>query len=254
MPKRILAAGADALQNNQISVGLGEEGYLVDTAITLHEGLRHLFHNPPRLAIIDVSFVTPSWDGWEVCRRFREVSELPIILLTASGKQRSVLKGLALGADDCLAKPFSMEELIARVKVLLRRTGSSAGEQRLIFYIDEDLWVDLHRREVRLAGKPVKLTAREFELLAFLVQHPNQILSYEQLAQVWDVGHRDARAGVLRHYIWRLRQKIEADPKDPQRILTERGVGYRFVKRGPEPFGSAQDRPVEGKNRRDRGS
>lgn len=231
MARRILAAGADALQNNQISVGLVEEGYLVDIATTLHEGLRHLFRHPPHLAIIDVSFATSSWDGWEVCRRLREVSELPIVLLTVSGKHGDTLKGLSLGADDCLAKPFAMEELIARVKALLRRTTSSAREQRLIFYIDEDLWVDLHRREVRLAGKPVKLTGREFELLAFLVHHPDQSLSHERLAEAWGGGHREAKAGVLRHYIWRLRQKLEADPKSPRRILTERGAGYRFVRK-----------------------
>jgi two-component system KDP operon response regulator KdpE len=228
------------LQNGQICVGLGDEGYLVETAITLHEGLRHLFHNPPLLAIIDVSIATPSWDGWEMCRRFREVSEVPIILLTASGKQEHKLKGLSLGADDCLTKPFAMAELIARVRALLRRTGSRGGEQRLIFYIDEDLWVDCHRREVRLRGTPVRLTAREFELLAFLVRHPNQVLSYEQLGQVRELAHEGSRAKVVRHYIWRLRQKLEADPKAPKRILTERGVGYRFVQKNRKLEGAEE--------------
>jgi DNA-binding response OmpR family regulator len=233
--ERILAAGADVLQNNQLSMGLGEEGYVVDTATTLRQGLRCLFDYRPHLAIIDVSCATSSWDGWEVCQRFREISELPIILLTAAGEQADRLKGLALGADDCLARPFSMEELIARVKALLRRTKSLAREQRMVFYIDEEMWVDFHRREVRLAGKPVKLTGREFEVLAFLVHHSNQILSLEQLGRVWGAGNREAKMRLVRQYIWRLRQKLEADPKHPKRIVTEHGLGYRFVRRCPEP-------------------
>ena len=238
MSKRILAAGADALQNHQISVALGEEGYEVDTVTTLHQGLRRLFRHPPHVVIIDVSLVTSSWDGWEACRRIREVSEVPILLLTAYGEAGSKVRGLALGADDCLARPFSMEELIARVKALLRRRGPSGGKKRLVFYVDEELWVDFHRREVRVGGKPVRLTAREFDLLGFLVHHPNQVLSHEQLRQVWGLGHRDVKAGAVRHYIWRLRQKLEEDPRDPQRIVTEPGVGYRFVVGSREGKGS----------------
>jgi DNA-binding response OmpR family regulator len=245
MRERILAAGADALRNNQLSMGLGKEGYVVDTATTFSQGLRCLFDHPPHMAIIDVSYATSSWDGWEVCRHFREASELPIILLTASGERGDKLKGLGLGADDCLARPFSMEELVARVKALLRRTKSLAAERRMVFYIDEEMWVDFHHREVRLAGKPVKLSGKEFEVLAFLVHHPDQILSYEQLGQLWGAKDREAQTALVRQYIWRLRQKLEVDPRYPKRIVTERGLGYRFVRRCPEP--------VEGKSRREQG-
>jgi two-component system KDP operon response regulator KdpE len=228
--KRILVAGADPLQVGRIGIVLEEEGYVVRTATSSRQGLQRLFQLPFHLAIIDVSTVNPQWDGWELCRRVRGVSEMPILLITSSTLQDDVVRGLRLGADDCLAGSFQPLELLARIAALLRRTTAQSFERRLTLYADEDLWVDLCGRQVIVRGRPVKLTGREYDLLECLIRHGGQILSPPQLLDLaWDSSHVEVKVGVLKQYIWRLRQKIEKDPNQPHYILTERGLGYRFA-------------------------
>ncbi|MBM3134994.1 MAG: response regulator transcription factor [Chloroflexi bacterium] len=228
--KRVLVAGADPIQVGRMGIALEEQGYVVGTATSSRQGLQRLFQLPFHLAIIDVSTVNAQWDGWELCRRVREVSEMPILLLTSSTLREDVVRGLRLGADDCLAGAFQPPELLARVAALLRRTTAPSFERRLTLYANEDLWVDLFGRQVMVRGKPVRLTGREYNLLECLIRHAGQILSPQQLLdQVWDSSRTGAKVGVLKQYIWRLRRKIEKDPRQPHYILTERDFGYRFA-------------------------
>jgi len=228
--KRILVAGADPIQVGRIGIALEEQGYLVRTATSSRQGLQRLFQLPFHLAIIDVSTVHNQWDGWELCRRVRGVSEMPILLLTSSGLKEDVVRGLRLGADDCLPGPFQPPELLARVAALLRRTNTPSFERRLTLYANEDLWVDMCGRQVMVRGKPVKLTGQEYNLLECLIRHGGQSLSPTQLLDlVWARSDTGGNLGVLKQYIWRLRRKIEKDPDKPHYILTERGVGYRFA-------------------------
>jgi DNA-binding response OmpR family regulator len=155
---------------------------------------------------------------------------MPILLVTSSTLKDDVVRGLRLGADDCLAGSFQPQELLARVVALLRRTTAQSFERRLTLYANEDLWVDLCGRQVMVRGKPVKLTFREYDLLECLIRHAGQTLSPQQLLDlVWASSRMGVKVGVLKQYIWRLRHKIEKDPKQPHYILTERGLGYRFV-------------------------
>jgi DNA-binding response OmpR family regulator len=230
MQRRVLVAGTDPTQVGRIEVALEEQGYVVHTAASSRQGLQQLLQVPFHLAIIDVGTVDSSWDGWEFCRRIREVSEMPILLITASGRKEDVVRGLQLGADDCLAGPFHPQELLARVAALSRRTDARPPERRLTIYANKDLWVDLRERKVLVRGAPVKLTCKEYDLLECLIRHVGQILSHQQLLdQAWDSSRMGIKVGVLRQYIWRLRRKIEANPNRPYYILTERGLGYRFA-------------------------
>jgi two-component system KDP operon response regulator KdpE len=230
MQKRVLVAGANPTQVGRIGLALEEQGYAVHTATSLQQGLQQLFRVPFQLAIIDVSTVNSQWDGWEFCRRIREVAETPILLITASALSKDVVRGLQLGADDCLTMPFHMPELLARVEALLRRTAPRPPERQLALYANKDLWVNLRGRQVWVRGVPIELTIREYNLLACLIQHAGQTLSYNQLLdRVWDSSRTAVKVEVLKQYVWRLRQKMEKDPKQPHYILTERGVGYRFM-------------------------
>jgi DNA-binding response OmpR family regulator len=179
----------------------------------------------PALVILDV--MLPGTDGFELCRWVRARSDLPVILLTARGEETDRIVGLELGADDYVTKPFSPRELAARVRTVLRRAapGVSAPE-RLAF---EDLEIDAQTREVRREGRPLKLTAREFDLLWFLASHPRQVFSRDLLMdRVW--GYTAALdTGTVTVHIRRLREKIEADSSHPRHLETVWGVGYRFV-------------------------
>ncbi|MFQ6058070.1 MAG: response regulator [Anaerolineae bacterium] len=192
------------------------------------EALQHFYTQQPDLIILDV--MLPQMDGWEVCRRIREVSDVPIIMLTARGQEGDRVMGLKLGADDYVVKPFSLRELEARVEAVLRRVGSSPPLENKVLYADGTLVIGPARWQVTLRGEPLKLTATERRLLFYLAENAGHILTPEQiLDRVWGpeyVGQTD----YVKLYIWRLRQKIEDDPTDPRYILTERGLGYRFAR------------------------
>ena len=179
----------------------------------------------PDLVVLDV--MLPGTDGLELCRWIRSRSELPVIMLTARGEEADRIVGLELGADDYVTKPFSPRELAARVRTVLRRTRASGQHpQRLAFGAIE---LDAETREVRRGAAEVRLTAKEFDLLWFLASHPRRVFGRDQLmSRVW--GYEAALdTGTVTVHVRRLREKIEADPSDPQHLQTVWGVGYRIV-------------------------
>jgi two-component system KDP operon response regulator KdpE len=165
-------------------------------------------------------------DGWEVCERLREKSPLSIIMLTAKGEEIDKLRGFRLGVDDYVTKPFSFAELAARVGAVLNRARSASAPTHTV--TSGDLTIDFDDHHVALNGQPLELTPTEYHLLETLARHPDRTVPTETLLlEVWGPEYT-GEAEHVKHYIWTLRKKIEADPGDPKHILTERGFGYRF--------------------------
>jgi DNA-binding response OmpR family regulator len=209
-----------------VSTLLKHHGYDVVVAYTAEEGLRQAYLTHPDLVVLDI--MMPSMDGWEVCHRLRELSDMPIIFLSAKGDIRDVVKGLEMGADDYLIKPFDNHELVARVKAHLRRAPSTAPAEELVFD-NGQLIINFYRREVTVRGKRIELTPKEFDLLACLVNNAGRVLSRRDLVvQAWGPQYSDA-VDSLKPYIHYLRRKLEKDPARPEWIVTSRGVGYRFA-------------------------
>jgi DNA-binding response OmpR family regulator len=201
-------------------------GALLYTAESGEEGLRRFYARQPDLVILDV--MMPDMDGWQVCSRIREVSDVPIVFLTALGKELEVVRGLDCGAVDYVTKPFSPDILVARVRAALRRTDLASGQPKLPSYRDDYLTIDLEARRVLVRGKLVKLTATEYQLLAYLVQNSGRVLGFQQiLEKVWGCEYQDS-INYVHVYMSHLRNKLEEDPKNPCYLLTEHGVGYRF--------------------------
>ena len=203
---------------------LERDGHRALEAADAESARTALERHSPSLVVLDI--MLPGGSGLELCREIRERSELPVIMLSARADEADRIVGLELGADDYVTKPFSPRELTARVRTVLRRAApGSNGAQRLVF---GELEVDELPREVLVRGGPVRLTAKEFDLLAFLVRHPRQVFSRQQLMDaVW--GYEAAfDTGTVTVHIRRLREKIEVDPAQPQWIETVWGVGYRF--------------------------
>jgi DNA-binding response OmpR family regulator len=227
-PARILVVDDDATVAEVVGRYLERDGYAVETVGDGRTALdRALAAPPPDLVILDL--MLPGLDGLEVCRRLRALAPVPIVVLTARGQESDRIAGLDLGADDYVAKPFSTKELVARVRAVLRRARGplAAAPTAPEVLVDGDLEVDVPARQARRAGAVVALTAREFELLAFLARHPRQAFSREQiLEQVW--GYRYGDTSTVTVHVRRLREKIEPDPAHPRRIATVWGVGYRW--------------------------
>ncbi len=188
------------------------------------EGLRALFAHQPDLILLDVTM--PNKDGWETLTRIREVSDVPIIMLTARGEETDVLRGFSAGADDYVTKPFSFAQLMARIRAVLAR--GSRGAPHSDHLQQGDLEVDMSMRRVTRGGESIALTPTEFKLLMALMRHPGEVLSLEELVrEVWGPQYAD-EIGHVRRYVWHLRQKIEPDPEHPRYIHNDRGYGYRF--------------------------
>lgn len=197
-------------------------GYRPLTANSGLEGLRLVADMAPDLVVLDV--MMPTMDGWEVCRRLREISSVPIIMLTAKGEEYDKLRGFHLGVDDYVTKPFSFAELVARVGAVLSRAASEIGER----VTSDDLAIDFEEHRVTVADEVINLTPTEYRLLETLARNANHTLSTASLLrEVWGPEYAGETKQV-KHYVWTLRKKIEADPGDPKHILTERGFGYRF--------------------------
>ncbi|RMF46902.1 MAG: DNA-binding response regulator [Anaerolineae bacterium] len=210
-----------------IRLNLEHDGFRV---IEAHNGgavLELVRTQLPDLVLLDV--MMPDIDGFEVLRMLREVSNIPVIMLTAKGEENDRVRGLEMGADDYITKPFSPRELTSRVRAVLRRVAMSTGSPEDIIEVDERLKIDFNRHEVWVDGKLVNLRPTEYRLLYHLVKNAGWVLSHEQiLTKVWGYEYRD-EPHYVRLYINYLRKKLEKDPSNPKYILTERGVGYRFV-------------------------
>jgi DNA-binding response OmpR family regulator len=200
---------------------LEAEGFQVRQAGSGLETSEQLARGCPDLVLLDV--MLPDESGFEICRRLRRDSSVPVLFLSARDSDADKIRGLGLGGDDYIVKSATPAEVVARVKAVLRRTAPAGGLQRLRF---GELEIDLAAHEVSRNGRPIELTAREFELLRVLVEHPRQVFSRDQLFElVWgSFGDRSAVAG----YIARLRQKLEPDPAKPRSIVTVWGAGYRL--------------------------
>jgi DNA-binding response OmpR family regulator len=200
-------------------------GYTVYQAEDGQKGLRAFFENKPDLVILDVTM--PGKDGWETLKRIREMSQAPVIMLTARNEENDVLRGFSLGADDYVSKPFSFAQLGARVQALLARTATTPapGSENMAW---SGLVVDLATRRVTRDDETLSLTPTEFKLLVALMRRQGEVLSPEELVKdVWGPQYKE-EIGFVRRYIWHLRKKVEIDPENPQYIHNERGFGYRF--------------------------
>jgi two-component system KDP operon response regulator KdpE len=210
-----------------IRMNLELEGYRVIQAHNGLEALDKVRDELPDLVILDV--MMPDLDGFETLRLLRETSEVPVIMLTVKSEEDDIVRGLKLGADDYVTKPFSPRELSSRVEALLRRAETPAPLEKTAIKIDDRLTIDLARREVIVEGERIQLRPTEYRLLYHLVSNAGWVMPHETLLQkVWGYEYRD-ETHYLRLYITYLRQKIEEDSSNPKYILTERGIGYRFV-------------------------
>jgi two-component system KDP operon response regulator KdpE len=229
---RILIVDDDPDTTGLLRLWLEREGYDVCAAHAPSEALRQLFQQRPDLVLLDVAL--PEMDGWEVCRRVRQVSDVPIIVVTGRAETEDKVLALTIGADDYVTKPFEFPELLARVKALLRRTQAVGARPAPVVVDDGYLRIDFERRRVWVSGEPVKLSPLEFRMLTYLVQQRGWVVTHDQLLDnVWG-PHCVYDSSYVKLYIRYLRNKIEADPANPRYIRTEWGVGY-FFDAEPEP-------------------
>ena len=236
--ERILVVDDEPRMTKFIRMNLELEGYQV---IEAHNGLEALDKartSLPDLIVLDV--MMPELDGFDTLEMLREVSSVPVIMLTVRADEEDKVRGLELGADDYVTKPFGAREFVSRVKAVLRRTQGPVTPEEAVLQVDDQLGVDYNSREVIVEGQRIKLRPTEFRLLYHLIENAGWVVPHETLlAKVWGYEYQE-EIQYLRLYITYLRQKIEADPSQPRYILTERGVGYRFVdfrKRRPAETG-----------------
>jgi DNA-binding response OmpR family regulator len=234
MSETILVVEDELVLRETLAYNLGKQGYEVHTAEEGNTGVDLAYEVQPDLILLDI--MLPGIDGFEVCRLLRKEMNVPILMLTARADEVDKIVGLEVGADDYLTKPFSMRELLARIKALLRRVRMTREEvaaeveedeapHQLIF---DNLVIDMDRREVFLNDESLDLRPKEYDLLVCLAQNRGRVLSREQLLEnVWEWDYTGGSRTVDVHIRW-LREKIERDPGHPVRIITVRGVGYRF--------------------------
>jgi DNA-binding response OmpR family regulator len=224
---RVLVVDDEPMVREVLARYLTTEGFEVSTAEDGVQALTRHAETDPDLVLLDL--MLPRIDGYEVFRRLRERDQTPVIMLTARGEETDRVVGLELGADDYVTKPFSPREVVARVRAVLRRTAqASAGPDEPATMTFGELTIDVGRREVQVADRPVRLTRKEFDLLVHLARHPGMTFTRTQLLEdVWDFAWDGDSATVTVH-VRRLREKIEDDPSQPRRVITVWGVGYRF--------------------------
>jgi two-component system KDP operon response regulator KdpE len=221
--QRVLVVDDEPQILRALQTNLRAAGYEVDTAATAEQALAAAALKPPDAVIVDL--VLPDGSGTEVCRELRRWSSAPILVLSVVGEEREKVAALDAGADDYVEKPFGIDELLARLRAALRRAGPPGGPVLEI----GDLVVDLDKRSVEVAGKPVQLTPHEFELLRVLAQNEGKLLTHPTLLrEVWGPAYGD-ESHYLHVYVSNLRRKIEPDPARPRYLLTEPGAGYRLV-------------------------
>ncbi len=244
MNPTILMIDDDAALLRLTELSLSKSGYRFVHALHGIAGLQLLESEQPSLVLLDVSM--PKLDGWETCRLIREVSDVPVIMLTAHDDEVDKARGLDLGADDYLTKPFGFVELQARIRAVLRRADMPASTQQKsrAVYRSGTLAVDIAAHQVTRRGNEIALTPTEFRLLEYLLSHAGLVLTHKQLlTAVWGFAYSDATE-LLKPTISRLRQKVERDPSHTELIQTVHGVGYRLVLASPAP-----DIPIEEQER-----
>ena len=203
---------------------LSDQSYSVRTVENGKLGLRAMYERQPDIVLLDVTM--PEKDGWETLKRIREVSNVPVIMLTARGDETDILHGFSLGADDYVTKPFSFAQLAARMHAVLGRSvQEEAADNKLSV---DGLEVDMRLMRVRRNGQLLTLTPTEFKLLVALMRHAGDVVSPKELVkEVWGAQYA-SEIGYVRRYVWHLRQKVEPDPENPRYIHNDRGFGYRF--------------------------
>ncbi len=203
-------------------------GTTVVSAANGHKGIELVENESPDVVILDIGL--PDMDGYQVLKEIRRFADVPILMLTVRGEDTDIAKGLELGADDYITKPFSHIELIARVQAVLRRVQGLAVTDEERPFTSGKLSVDFNRNEVLISGEPIKLTSTERKLLYYLIRNEGRILSHESLlTKVWGDTYVDAR-DLLRVHIQHLRQKLEDNTELPSIIVTEHGIGYKFIR------------------------
>ena len=227
MAKKVLVVDDEKLIVKGIRFSLEQDGMEVECAYDGEEALRLATENAYDMILLDL--MLPKMDGFEVCQRIREFSNVPIVMLTAKGDDMDKILGLEYGADDYITKPFNILEVKARIKAIMRRTGTKEPAPAKAQAIDSgDLKLDLESRRLFILGREVNLTAREFELLELFVTNPNKVFSREKLLElVWGVDYPGDVRTVDVH-VRRLREKIEANPSEPKYVHTKWGVGYYY--------------------------
>ena len=225
--RRILIVDDEERMVRFIRLNLEHDGFQVLEAFNGTQAVNKIRSSLPDLVLLDV--MMPDMDGFEVLRIIREVSRVPVIMLTAKGEEEDRVRRLEMGADDYITKPFSPRELVSRVRAVLRRTETVGTTTHGLIEVDDRLKIDFDRHEVWVEGRLVQLRPTEYRLLYHLVQNAGWVLTHDQiLTKVWGYEYRD-EPHYVRLYINYLRQKLEQDPANPKYILTERGIGYRFV-------------------------
>ena len=227
MTSKILIVDDEPRVSRLVTEVLTAVGYQVVVAASGGMAIQMVALEQPDLVLLDI--LLPQMDGYQVCSRLREFTDVPIIMLTAKARDTDILRGFDVGADDYLTKPFNSKELVARVKAVLRRreTETAVSPTQKTITIG-DLTIDPKAHTVNIAGREIDLTPREFDLLHALAQEPGRVQSIDDLlAQVWGAEFKGEPQVVYVHIRW-LRKKIETDPRNPTRIVTVHGVGYKF--------------------------
>ncbi|MDQ7025447.1 MAG: response regulator transcription factor [Anaerolineae bacterium] len=228
MPEKILIIDDEEPTVDLISILLEKRGFETIKAIRAEDGLRKAYRYQPDLVLLDI--MMPDMDGWEICKRLREMSDVPIVFLTARSDVKDVVRGLEMGADDYITKPHDNDELVARVRAHLRRSPRPNMSEELVFD-DGEFRINFMNREVWVRNELKHLTPKEFNLLAVLVRNAGRVVTRTELVtQAWGEEYGDA-IDSLKLYVHYLRQKLEVNATQPEYIITSRGVGYRFVNR-----------------------
>lgn len=230
MAAEVLIIDDDTRLSAMLADYLAASGFTIRTAATGNSGLQDIARRPPDAVILDV--MLPDLDGFEICRRIRAKSSLPILMLTARGDETDRIVGLEIGADDYLPKPFSPRELAARLKAILRRSHPAQDANDVLRF--GRLEIDRNRRVVELDGQECGLTGYQFSLLLALAENAGRVLSRERLMELTKGDDLEAFDRSIDVHISRIRAAIEADPKHPRRILTLRGAGYLFARNQDE--------------------
>ncbi|TAH50209.1 MAG: response regulator transcription factor [Chloroflexota bacterium] len=222
----ILVIDDDKTLLRLLQEALNKANFHVILATNGIDGMQELYAQQPDLVLLDV--MMPRMDGWETLERIRQLSRVPVIMLTAKDGEADKIRGLTHGVDDYITKPFSFAELIARAQAVLRRTREHENNPKARRIVNGALVIDIDAHRVTKAGQPIELTPTEFRLLQTLAENAGRVLTHEQiLERVW--GYEAGEdTGYVKRYIWYLRHKLEDDPTNPQYIMTERGFGYSF--------------------------